>query len=342
MRRSPRREPGPAAPGARPAPRPAAVRLPRREAAGPGAGRRPRRRILACGLALALSVLAAPAAALCPERALQGFAAPSAVVEVSVREPGVLARLDVAVGDRVRAGGLVAALDSRLAAAELEAARARAALEGRLGLARARRDLAERRMAEVDKLRRSGSVRPLEIIEAETAVAAARGELAVAEDERTLARFEVARAEARLAQLELRAPIDGVVDEIHRDPGELAGAGDPRVVTIIALDPLQLDLYAPAGCLDGLAAGDAVAVAPAGSADDAAAAPAAASGPVPPVPVSPAPVRPDAVFPAAVRDIGRRVDAPTGLLRLRLDVPNPDGRLRAGDRLALRLPGGAP
>ncbi|MEM1314393.1 MAG: efflux RND transporter periplasmic adaptor subunit [Pseudomonadota bacterium] len=249
---------------------------------------------------LAAAVCAAPA---------EGFAKPSAEIDVAAAEAGVLARLDARPGDLVAAGDLLGRLDGRLARAELAAAQARAAAEGRLDLARTRAEFAAKRMAEVDKLRRSGAIRPMEILEAEAEAAVAAAEVEAARDDARLAGFDAARARTRLERLEIRAPADGVVDEVHREAGEFVGAGDPRVLTLIVLDPIEVDAWWPAACLEGLSPGDPALVT-------------AGRG---------------AALAAEVRDVGRRIDAPTGLLRVGLSAANPDGAVRAGDRLQVAL-----
>jgi len=239
----------------------------------------------------------------------EGFARPSDEIEVAAAEPGLLADVSAREGRRVQAGALLARLDARVAEAELAAVEARAASTGRLTLARERRDFALARLEEIDKLRRSGAVRPLEILEARSNAAVAEAELQVARDEANLARLDVDRARARLRRLEVRAPLSGVIDEVRRDAGEFLGAADPVVATLIVLDPLNADVFLPSRCLDALSHGDA------------------------------ATIRIDGVErPATVRDIGRRVDAPTGLLRLGLSIANPGGDLRAGDRISVVLP----
>lgn len=260
---------------------------------------------LGLGLGMALG-LGAPVAAAqaCAGGAFEAFTEPSAVVELAAYEAGVLATLEVEPGDAVRRGDLIGRLDSSVAQAGLELAETKAAAGGRLALAKARLDLAQKRMEQIGRLRRSGAARPLELIEAEAELAIAEADVAAVRDEQRFAEADVARARAQLATREIRASIDGVVDIVHRDEGEFVNPGDPRVVTLLSVDPLHATLYVDVACTRRLS--------PGGRLD---------------VEIG------DTAVAATIRDIGRRIDAPTGLVGVALTIPNADGAWRAGQRV---------
>ena len=247
----------------------------------------------------------------CEDQVLYGFTEPTAIVEVASREPGLLAHMHVKPGVRVEAGALLAELDKTLAEADTASARSRAMATGRTEVAEARSALARERLSEMEKLRRSGAARRLELIAATAEAAITAAEVRVAEDERADSAADLARAEARLALLDIVAPISGIVREIHRRVGEFVGAGgDPRVVTILDDHQLEIDFFAPFLCLINTEPGMNV----------------------------------DLLFdPSQVRsgeiiELGVEIDAATGLRRVRVAIDNTDAAILSGQRAELNLP----
>lgn len=201
-----------------------------------------------------------------------GFQAPGRLAEVAVRE-----------GDEVAAGTVLARLDSASArarrdqaAAQVEAARAQLAdllagarsqeiAEARAAAAAARDRLADaRRDVERTRFLHEGGAAPREALDkAELAASQAQSQLTQAEErlelleagprrERVEARraavsqaeAALSAAETALADLELAAPLDGVVTVRHREPGEVVAAGQP-VLTLLDLENRWVRIYVP-------------------------------------------------------------------------------------------------
>ena len=254
-------------------------------------------------------------AAECPIDLTAGFTEPAATVEVAAREPGIVSVMRVKASQRVEAGEILAELDKTIAQAEVDSARVRALAKGRLTVAEAKRDLARRKMTELDKLEKSRAVRPLELMEARAELQVAEAEIEAVLDERRAAELALASAEAHLSLLEIRAPFDGVVSAIHREQSELVGAGgDARLVTLLKLERLHADFFVPVDCFGEAEKGMAVDVR---------------------LPREARQVR------ARIRDLGSDIDAPTGLRRLGIEIDNADYELLSGDRVELALPLGA-
>lgn len=243
-----------------------------------------------------------------------GFTEPAAMVDVAAREPGIVADVKVDPGDRVRTGDVLAELDKTLTLAELNSARGRAEATGRLSVAEAKLDQASRRMAELAKLEKAKATRPLELLTARAELAIAEAELQAARDERHVAEIDALGVEAKLSLLDVRAPFDGVVNEVHRKASELVGAGgDARVVTLFKLDRLHADFFVPFGCIGEIGKGASLNVTLA---------------------------RLDRRIEARVRNLGLEIDAPTGMRRISLEIDNRDYELLGGERLVLELPVG--
>ncbi|QIE56046.1 efflux RND transporter periplasmic adaptor subunit [Pikeienuella piscinae] len=271
-----------------------------------------RKRSSLLGAACLCALSSAGAADECAATSAIGFADPAKRVEVAAREPGIIARQHVDVGARVTKGDLLAELDKRLGAADVALARARAEAEGRIAAAEARRDQTRRRAEELKRLSRSGAARPFEVAEAGAQLTIAEAELQTVLDERRVARLELESAEVRLALLDVRAPFDGVVEDILRRESELAGAGgDARILTLVETDSLHVEIFAPAACLDDIAIGDVLTVAA---------------------------VRSGADFSARVRELGGEIDAATGLRGVVLEIRNEKTGLLVGERISLALP----
>jgi membrane fusion protein (multidrug efflux system) len=127
------------------------------------------------------------------------------VAALATRTSGVIRRLPVDVGSRVRAGDLLVELDASDVQARVSAARAQA----ELARAGARR---------VENLARDGAASPHELDQARAGLAAAEAALA--------------DAEAQLTYVTIRAPFDGLVTERHASAGDLAGPGHPILVLV--------------------------------------------------------------------------------------------------------------
>ncbi|TWT93143.1 HlyD family secretion protein [Neorhodopirellula pilleata] len=186
-------------------------------------------------------------------------------VDVPARTSGPVAVLPVQRNQWVRSGDLLAQLDDsqtviRRRAAALKEQAARLVIQDSVEIRYAETALAEAE-AELDdgqaaSERVSGAVARNQLRRMKLAVERAQLELARAEKERRQAEIDLqlraadlAVIDHELAQLKCVAPIEGVVLEVHREPGEWVHAGEP-LVTIADAAVLHLHSLVHADELD--------------------------------------------------------------------------------------------
>ena len=316
--------------------------------------------------ALALGLLAGCAQPAAPRDELQG------VVEIHERVlgfqlPGRLATLEVRRGQIVRAGQILARLDDSLERPQRDGQSAQvAAAQAQLDLVQAGARGQEIRAAEADvraaqaaettardtaqrarTLRAAGASTPQQLDDAEGALSRATAQREATEQRlavtragarsqeisraargalRRRARRAGASADARLADHVLRAPMDGAILDTHAEPGEILGAGG-AVATLGAIDRPYVDLFVPEGDVGAARVGQRAEV----HVDS----------------------LPGRVFTGAVEDVGQRTEftprylfspkeRPNLVVRVRVDLPDPEHQLHAGLPAMGRLLAGNP
>lgn len=142
---------------------------------------------------------------------VQGRTAPDRMTVVRAESEGQIATLLVDEGDRVSQGDLLARVETR----DREAA---------LREANAELSRAELEFNQAARLNASGYRADTDVRIAEAALEGARA--------------AVERAEIALAQLEIRAPFDAVVDAVDIEEGDLVAVNDP-IATLLDLDPIK-------------------------------------------------------------------------------------------------------
>ncbi len=183
---------------------------------------------------------------------LTGRLEPFERVVLAARVAGYLKRIRVDLGDRVRAGAIVAEVD--VPELEAEARMARAALS---------RAEARQKQAEVVRDRQGwiaarlhrGNVTAEEVAQADERLAAAAAEVAVRRAEVEAARARLESIQARLGFSHLRAPFDGIVSRRLLHTGALVtpAAG---IVELVRVDRLRLVIEAPQRVAPYLRIGD--------------------------------------------------------------------------------------
>lgn len=155
-----------------------------------------------------------------------------AEVRVGSRVSGVLERLYVTVGDRVKAGQLLAQLDAAELVARVEQAQAA------LATARAEHFYAAREHSRASELERKAIVPAAEL-------SARQRQLDVGAAQVLQAEADLAAARIQLDYTKIFAPIGGVVAEVATQVGETVAASftSPTFVTIIDLDRLEVWAY---------------------------------------------------------------------------------------------------
>ena len=157
-----------------------------------------------------------------------GYVEPYRIITLSAAETGVIAEVFVKEGDTAKKGQVLAKLDTATLQAELEIAQAEAKLQ---------------------------ATRKQRLDELATASRASPEELEKARADLTIKDAQVRKIQAMIETRLLRSPVDGLVNEIKRDPGEAVSLANPHVLTVVQIDKLTANLFLPPACALALKTG---------------------------------------------------------------------------------------
>lgn len=235
---------------------------------------------------------------------------PAQVIEVGSPVSGLLDLVEVARGDQVTRGQLIARVNSNIERATVELLRTRATSTAAIEAQKARVNSLNMRYKRTKSLRQRNVVAEQAMEDVTAELIASRSLLKLARLEHEVAKKELARAEEVLGLREIRSPIDGIVAERRLSAGEYIDQ-DSHVVRLVRLDPLYVETFLPVHHYASLKVG--------------------ATGWVKPAPPM------TGEFEATVLVVDRVFDAASGTFGVRLELANPGSALAAGHRCKLRF-----
>jgi RND family efflux transporter MFP subunit len=233
------------------------------------------------------------------------LAEPAQRVQVGSPVTGLLASVEVGRGARVMPGDVVAQLESTVEEANVALAKAQAEADEAMRAQQTRLTLAEADLARSQKLVNSGSVATSKIEELQANVEIAKRDLDTEKRKILLAQIELQRQQALLDRQSIRSPIKGFVAEQSLRAGEFVRQDSP-IMTIVQIDPLYVEAYVPVALWGKIIVGSGGAI----------------------VLDQPDQKRRD----AHVTVVDKVFDAASGTFGVRLELPNPDDDIPAGQR----------
>lgn len=267
------------------------------------------RRVLAVGMALAT---------LQAWGAVQGgryecVIEPNQTVELRSPVDGLIDKVLVKRGDRVKRGQTLVVLESSVETSALEVARFRAQMGARIAVTRNRLDYAVRKLERATELSSRNYVAAQSRDEAEAEKRVAEAELRDASDAQLLAQREMQYSSDLLARRTLRSPFDGIVVERMLNPGDLAESGTGRrpLLKLAQVEPLRVEVVLPIAAYGKLRLGDTAMVSPEVLGGR---------------------------YPATVTVVDSVFDSPSGTFGARLELPNAQAKLPAGIRCQVEFP----
>lgn len=257
-----------------------------------------------CSFSLLLTICGSEALAQTQEPAqLNCRIEPSVVVEMASPIEGVISEVLVDKNDVVKKGDVVARLDAGLETATAELRRVQAELTSDVQAQKLALEFSNRALVRVQDLYEKKAASFSELDKLKTEHAIAQQQLQQALDRKRQAELEHKRALADLQRRTLVSPIDGVVVDRLKEPGEHIDF-DP-VLKLAQLDPLRVDVFAPASLYGKVKAGMKASV-------------------IPDLGVG------DRSYPAEVILVDQVIDGPSNTFGIRLAFPNPGNRLPSG------------
>jgi multidrug resistance efflux pump len=150
----------------------------------------------------------------------------SELVQLSPLVPGVVTRVTVTAGDRVAAGQLLVALDTRdVEAQRAEAQASRAYAVRAMEQAQVEADNARRQLDILLGVSDPAAVAEQQRLDRRQALKLAQARLALAEADRARADAAIASARTEIARREIRAPRPGEILQVRTRPGQYVTAG---------------------------------------------------------------------------------------------------------------------
>lgn len=238
------------------------------------------------------------------------FTEPSRKVDLVPAEPGILRVLKVREGDRVEKNQLVGSLDNEVQMLALAIAESNKAARGRVESATAEHNLRKTRLARLEELRATGHATQEEVDRATADLALAEGNLLTAREQQRIDELEYKKAQALVERRNLRSPIAGVVIKIDKREGDFVGGSGTPVLTIMQLDPLVVVFAVPRAQAETLRAGQKLRLV---------------------LPETNEKATGQAEFVSPV------IDGDSQTVRVKVVIPNPDGKYTSGARCTLEL-----
>ena len=268
-----------------------------------------KRRVLA---SLLISLLLAPVAVQGQQpQTLECLIYPEATVVVSGPVEGVLDRVLVDRGDLVKAGQVVATMESSVERASVLLAQAKADKESALKSGQIRVDFGDRRYVRTLEMFKKELVAVKDMDEAETAKYLAEYELLDATEEKRLSAADLERAKAILELKTIRSPLSGVVVERLLTGGEFTKQAP--ILRLAQIDPLRVEVIVPVALFGRIKVGQTAEV-------------------YPEAPIG-------GTWGAKVTVVDRVIDAASGTFGVRLALPNHDLKLPAGLKCRVKFAG---
>ncbi|MFE1601324.1 efflux RND transporter periplasmic adaptor subunit [Methylobacterium sp. ID0610] len=229
---------------------------------------------------------------------------PTQKVKIGSATLGILKEVAFNRGDAVKAGDVIARLDTSVEEANVALAQAQASSRENIEAQRARVELYKRRLERQNQLSK-GIVTQEKIDQVEADYEIGKRDLQTETLKHDLAGLELARARAQLELRIIRSPISGLVTERLMASGEFVRQ-DGAIYTLVQLDPLYVEAYVPVtrwGEIKPGSIGTVTLDKPIGG-----------------------------TYPAEVTVVDRVFDAASGTFGVRLELRNPDNALPAGQR----------
>lgn len=197
--------------------------------------------------ALAAATLLAAWSGTAPANPYECLIEPNQIVEIRSAVEGVIEKVLVARGDRVRTGQVLVQLDSAAEASAAELARYRSQMGGRIAIAKSRLDYASKKLNRQQELQAKNFVTAQARDDAEAEKHISEAELLDAQENREVARYEHRHAADLLNRRTLRSPFNGVVMDRMLNPGDLAEAGTGRkaILKVAQVEPLRVEAILP-------------------------------------------------------------------------------------------------
>lgn len=237
---------------------------------------------------------------------------PHVQVEVSSAVEGVISQMLVDKNDVVKKGDTLAKLESGLEAATVDLRRVQASLQSDISSQQLALEFAQRGLKRVEDLYGKKVASFAELDKAKTEHALAVQRLEQAKDRQRQAELEHQRAIENLKRYTIVSPIDAVVSERYKQPGE--HVDNEPIVRLVQLDPLRVEVYAPASLYGQIREGASARVKPDIKTDR-------------------------ETYQAQVSRVDRVIDGPSNTFGIRLTIPNPEQNLPSGQRCTVQFPG---
>ena len=227
---------------------------------------------------------------------------PNMVIDINSSVQGKISTILVQRSDMVEEGQLLVELESEIEKATVALATARTGMDAELRERQVSVAFAKRKLARFDEMF-IDEVVPLHTKdEVATEADLAALELREVHEKRTIAKLELARAQAFLNQRSVKSPISGVIVERFKSPGEFVE--DEPILRLAQLDPLSVEVILPASMFGQISTGQLAKI----------------------MPEAPK----NGVYQAEVTIVDRVIDASSGTFGVRLELPNPDHKLPGG------------
>ena len=243
---------------------------------------------------------------------IEGFTEPYRQVAVPAAEVGVIARIVVAEGAVVKQGEIVAQLDDTVLRASLEVAKAAKEATGSIKVAEAELDARLKIVESYKQLSEEGNASQREFERALNDQLKAAAGLQSAQEELDVRRLEYERVKAQISQRLIVSPINGHVVAIDKDAGEFVSPTDPVVMHIVQLDTLKSVFSVPRKSVRAIRVGQNVQLTIGYE---------------------------KVACTGMIEFISPTADPQSGTVRVKVRIPNADGRLQSGSIAQWELDG---
>ena len=236
---------------------------------------------------------------------------PHLLIDISSPVEGLVSEVLVERNQPVEKGQILARLESSVEAATVELRRALADMDSDYDAKKLAYGFSQRNLKRIDNLYQKKAISYAKLDEAKTENALAAQQLQQSKDRKQQAHLELIRAKKLLERRTITSPINGLVVARYKDPGE--HIDNEPLLQLAQLDPLKVEVFAPASLFGKIKVGITAKVIPQSSGRKRS-------------------------YLAEVTMVDQIIDAPSHTFGIRLSFPNPGNRLPSGLKCRVDFP----